>query len=261
MMRMSVFLQRLRTVTLSTSLLSPHNKPGPIRNGSTGLSQTELCEENLAIREPYSILQRWLLAAQKHAPQCKPRVACVATVDAAGQPVTRLTNVEQINPSGITFYTSLGSRQAGEITTSPHVSLHFHWPQMNRSVHIAGTASPVCGLQAQRQFSRYPRQVQLSMHGLKLPRFILGISIYDKVLQLLVKLFSTQVEQIPTPNNWGGFQLKPALYEFFDSTRGFPDTQCMRFRRCLTLPRGKRYRTLNADRYDWVFDRGIDHDN
>ncbi|XP_034487118.1 pyridoxine/pyridoxamine 5'-phosphate oxidase [Drosophila innubila] len=260
-MRVRAHKQRIRIVTLSTNLLSFLSKQGPIRNGSTALPQRKLCEENLAIREPYSILHRWLLAAQQQVPQCKPRVACVATVDAAGQPVTRLTNVEQINPSGITFYTALGSRQAGEISNNPHVSLHFHWPQMDRSVHISGIASPVCALQAERQFGKYPRQVQLSMHGIQLPKLILGISIYDKVVKLLIKLFGKQVEEIPAPHNWGGFQLKPTLYEFFDSSRGFQDTQCMRFRRCLTLPRGMRNRTLNADRYDWVFDRGIDHDN
>ncbi|KAM8704487.1 hypothetical protein ACLKA7_009006 [Drosophila subpalustris] len=258
-MRVPVFTQR--TITISTSLLSSHSKPALIRNGSTAVPQRQCREENLAIREPYSILQRWLLLAQQQAPQCKPRVACVATVDAAGQPVTRLTSVEQVNPAGITFYTALGSRQAGEISHNPHVSLHFHWPPLNRSVHISGVASPVCASQAQRQFGRYPRQVQLSMHGIKLPKLLLGVSIYDKILQLLAKLFGRQVAQIPAPHNWGGFLLKPTLYEFFDASRGFPNTQCMRFRRCLTLPRGMRNRTLNADPYDWVFDRGIDHDN
>ncbi|KAH8311002.1 hypothetical protein KR044_003836, partial [Drosophila immigrans] len=191
--------------------------------------------ESLAIREPYSILLRWLFAAQRQASHYNPRVACVATVDATGQPVTRLTNVEQINLSGITFYTALGSRQAGEISTNPHVSMHFHWPQMERSVHVAGIASPICAFQAQHQFWKYPRHVQLRMHDIEEPQQ--DTTIFSKIKQLFSTWLSIDEEPLPPPRNWGGFQLKPTLYEFFDGSRGIPNTRCMRFRRCLTLPR------------------------
>ncbi|KAH8359165.1 hypothetical protein KR093_004870, partial [Drosophila rubida] len=191
--------------------------------------------ESMAIREPYSILQRWLFTAQHQTSHCNPRVACVATVDATGQPVTRLTNVEQINPSGITFFTTLGSRQAGEISTNPYVSLHFHWPEIERSVHIAGIASPICAFQAQHQFWKYPRHVQLRMHGIIEPKR--DTSIIGRLRRFFSSWFPIEEDPVPTPPDWGGFQLKPTLYEFFDGSRDVPSTRCMRFRRCLTLPR------------------------
>ncbi|XP_060647350.1 pyridoxine/pyridoxamine 5'-phosphate oxidase [Drosophila nasuta] len=253
MNRMPVLKQRLRVVALLNSLLPSRSQPQQLQPQVRALPESELdVETHQAIREPYSILQSWLFAAQHHTSHCKSRVACLATVDATGQPVTRLTNVEQINPSGITFYTALGSRQAGEISTNPHVSLHFHWPEMERSVHIAGIASRVSALQAQHQFWKYPRHVQLSMSGIQESNK--DVSVYNKIKQLFSTWFTIEEEPLPAPRNWGGFQLKPTLYEFFDSTRGIPYTRCMRFRRCLAMPRGMRNRRLNADCYDWIFE-------
>ncbi|KAH8420949.1 hypothetical protein KR222_011082 [Zaprionus bogoriensis] len=214
----------------------------------------EVLDVNVAIREPYTILQHWLSIAQHYAPECRPRTACLATVDVTGQPVMRLTNVEQINPAGITFYTAMGGRQAGEISSNPHVSLHFHWPRIERSIHVVGKASPVCALQAERQFNKYPRHMQIGLHGRYLPQrrtssWLFPGKFFEMIGDKITQLLGKQLQPIPMPHDWGGCLLKPTLYEFTDAGR-----QCMRFRRCLTLPRGKRGKTVTADCYDWVFD-------
>ncbi|XP_017953708.1 uncharacterized protein LOC108649194 [Drosophila navojoa] len=249
--------QRLRGVAVARLLLSPRGRRECVmRNVAIAelAAQPDSWHNRIAIREPYLILHHWLSIAMDMEPQSKARVACLATVDEAGQPVTRMTSVEQINASGLTFYTALGSRLAGEIHANPHVSLQMYWPHLERSVHIAGTVSPVSALQAQLQFARYPREVQLSMHGIQTrKRSLLG-----KIKKCLSLILSEQrLPKVPVPPNWGGFLLSPTLYEF---CRTCPKTQgrhCMRFRRCLTLPRGMRRETLKADRYDWVFDSSV----
>ncbi|XP_064548147.1 pyridoxine/pyridoxamine 5'-phosphate oxidase [Drosophila montana] len=253
--------QRLRGVAAAMHLLAPRSrKELPMRRMTTRAAseispELHECPNNIAIREPYAVLQNWLSVALNEASRCEPRAACLATVDMAGQPVTRMTNVEQINAAGLTFYTTLGSRLTGEITNNPHVSLQFFWPHVKRSVHIAGHVSPVCALQAQLQFARYPREVQLSMHGIPSKRS-------GRIMEYFAKLFKSDREQdVPLPRDWGGLLLSPTFYEFSQVDPEEPGRRCMRFRRCLTMPRGMRNETCNADRYDWVFDSCTDHDS
>ena len=61
---------------------------------------------------------------------------CVATVDASGQPSQRLVLLKDVNSSGFTFYTNLGSRKASELAVNPKVSLHFPWHPLERQVIV-----------------------------------------------------------------------------------------------------------------------------
>lgn len=244
----------------------------------------DLVYENVAIREPYAILQQWIEIGEKSLGRSKARHACLATVDSTGQPVMRLINVEQISSSGITFYTALAGRQAGNISCNPHVSLLFQWPHLERSVNVSGMVNPLCALQAQRRFNRYPHAIKLGLHGIHMPRrvankwFFIGTG-FERLGDLIAKFFGKQLQTVPMPYNWGGYLLVPHLYEFINAENDNSNRQCMRFRRCHTLPRvslqvvadfikvylnfvsnlmqGKRRETVDAGCYDWVFDRSI----
>ncbi|EDW81374.1 uncharacterized protein Dwil_GK12025 [Drosophila willistoni] len=240
-------------------------RPACVSHQRLRLAHSQPCEEHVAIKEPYVILQHWLEFAQTHVPQCSPHLACMATVDKAGQPVTRLTTIEEVNAAGITFFTSLGSRQAGEICSNPHMSLHFNWPVLRRSVRIAGSARQLTSEQVFSQFRRYPRHVQLSISTGSHSRNHDSMpkhwhkKLYARFREYLGSVFGGSPEEIPMPANWGGFLLKPSLYEFGVATGTGETMERMRFRRCLALPRGKRNQTINADRYDWVYDNYIEN--
>ncbi|KAH8369403.1 hypothetical protein KR009_009727 [Drosophila setifemur] len=199
--------------------------------------ENEDSQEQRTLEEPHVIFQRWLMSAQEQAPQVRPRLACMATVDMAG-PVTRLTNIEDVSAKGITFFTTLGSRQAGEISQNPHVSLHFNWAPLMRSVRIAGTAYQLNTAQALDQFRRYPRQVQLSItHG---PRYAAAdfqarSGFFQKIVQQLTTWFGRPPEEIAMPANWGGYLLAPSLFEF--GTLYGTGKKRLRFRKCIEMPR------------------------
>ncbi|XP_043653561.1 pyridoxine/pyridoxamine 5'-phosphate oxidase isoform X2 [Drosophila teissieri] len=201
--------------------------------------------------------QNWLLTAQKEAPQVRPRLACMATVDKSGEPVTRLTNIEEVNANGITFFTTLGSRQAGEISANPHVSLHFNWAPLMRSVRIAGSAQQLTEEQTREQFRRFPRHIQMSItHG---PRFAAAdwqsrSGFFARIGERLNTWLGKEPEQIHMPHNWGGFLLTPSLFEFGMLSGEKAGRTRVRFRRCLEMPRGTRVGTVQAERQDWVYD-------
>ncbi|KAH8385682.1 hypothetical protein KR200_009011 [Drosophila serrata] len=256
----SVLLNRILSVGGSSGSLSrlwPHvnQKSAPL--AIIRENKTEACEKQQTFDEPYVIFQSWLIAAQKQAPQVRPRMACMATVDKAGEPVTRLTCIEDVTPEGITFFTTLGSRQAGEISANPHVSLQFNWAPLMRSVRISGTAHQLSDAQAIEQFRRYPRHVQMSItHG---PRYAAAdyryrSGFFQRITQSLRNLFGKPPEEIPMPVNWGGYLLTPSLFEFGMLSGPKAARTRVRFRRCLEIPRGSRMGTVQAERTDWVYD-------
>ncbi|XP_017081992.1 pyridoxine/pyridoxamine 5'-phosphate oxidase [Drosophila eugracilis] len=220
-------------------------------------ANTIVSEEHRVYEEPYVIFQNWLMAAQKEAPQVRPRLACMATVDKAGEPVTRLTSIEEVSANGITFFTTLGSRQAGEISTNPHVSLHFNWAPLMRSVRIAGSAQQLTEEQALDQFRRFPRQVQMCItHG---PRYAAAdwqsrSGFFARIVHRLNSWLGKHPEEIEMPKNWGGYILTPTLFEFGMLSGEKAGRTRVRFRRCLEMPRGARVGTVQAERQDWVYD-------
>ncbi|XP_002019562.2 uncharacterized protein LOC6594707 [Drosophila persimilis] len=233
------------------------------RSPGLRMANTQPREEHKSVEEPYLIFQQWLAAVQQQVPQLRPRLACMATVDKAGEPMTRLTKIEAVNATGITFYTNLGSRQAGEISSNPHVSLHFNWAPLRRSVRIAGSARQVSAEQALQQFRNYPRHVQIYLaYGPQSARAATsGVSgIFHWLADRMGSLFGHQQPPIPMPANWGGFLLTPSLYEFGMDNAGAQGRTCMQFRRCLSMPRGTRGKNLKVERHDWVYDIFVDHD-
>ncbi|XP_017057205.1 pyridoxine/pyridoxamine 5'-phosphate oxidase [Drosophila ficusphila] len=250
----SVLVQRLWGVVWSSGSLCR------IRQHASQVAQQlikEDSEERRVYDEPYVIFQNWLINAQKEAPQVRPRLACMATVDKAGEPVTRLTSIEEVSADGITFFTTLGSRQAGEISANPHVSLHFNWAPLMRSVRIAGSAHQLSDQEAQEQFRRYPRHIQMCItHG---PRYAAAdwqsrSGFLARIVQRLNDWLGRAPEEIPMPPNWGGFILTPSLFEFGMLSGQKAGRTRVRFRRCLEMPRGARVGNVQAERQDWVYD-------
>ncbi|KAH8293932.1 hypothetical protein KR054_006741 [Drosophila jambulina] len=242
----------------SLSRLRPHMNQRSTPPAIVRENQTQADEKQQQIfEEPLVIFQNWLIAAQREAPQVRPRLACMATVDKAGEPVTRLTCIEDVTPDGITFFTTLGSRQAGEISANPHVSLQFNWAPLMRTVRISGTAHQMSNAQAMDQFRQYPRHVQMSItHG---PRYAAADwhsrnGFFQRITQRLRNLMGKEEAEIPMPANWGGYLLTPSLFEFGMLSGPKAARTRVRFRRCLEVPRGTRMGTVQAERTDWVYD-------
>ncbi|KAH8247885.1 hypothetical protein KR038_011347 [Drosophila bunnanda] len=262
----SVLMNRIWSVGGSSGSLSrlwPHRNQKNAPLTILRENKTEACEKQQTFDEPYVIFRSWLVAAENQAPQVRPHLACMATVDKAGEPVTRLTCIEDVTADGVTFFTTLGSRQAGEISANPHVSLHFNWAPLMRSVRISGTAHQLSDAQAIDQFRRYPRHVQMSIcHGPRHAdadwRYRSGF--FQRIAQRMRNWVGKPPEEVPMPANWGGYLLTPSLFEFGMLSGPKAARTRVRFRRCLELPRGARLCTVQAERTDWVYDSMEEYD-
>ena len=161
---------------------------------------------------PIDQFQTWLQQAIK-AQINDPTAMVVATVSPEGQPSQRIVLLKHVDTHGFVFYTNLESRKAREIHHNAKVSLHFPWHVMDRQVKICGSAEKLNAAQVAKYFLSRPRDSQIAA----------AISPQSRVIesrQALMQQFNTMKKklmngEVPVPDFWGGFRVKPVEIEFW----------------------------------------------
>ncbi len=174
-------------------------------------TKDKLHADNLAA-DPIVQFEQWLKDAIA-AELPDPTAMCVATVDASGQPSQRLVLLKDVNSSGFTFYTNLGSRKASELAVNPKVSLHFPWHPLERQVIVYGTAERVPSSQVVKYFLSRPKESQLAAWASEQSR---PISTRHALMQKFAEIkHKFEHGEVPLPSFWGGFLVKPSKIEFW----------------------------------------------
>lgn len=161
---------------------------------------------------PMDLFNAWLKDAIA-AELPDPNAMTVATVDANGQPSQRIVLLKDVSDEGFVFYTNLGSRKAQELALNNKVSLHFPWYFLERQVRVCGVAQPLSRTAVAKYFFSRPKDSQLGAWASKQSSPI-------STRQLLVTQFMQMKEKfskgdIPLPDFWGGYLVKPTQIEFW----------------------------------------------
>ncbi|MDG1121033.1 MAG: pyridoxamine 5'-phosphate oxidase [Glaciecola sp.] len=162
--------------------------------------------------DPLALFKEWLdVAVESKIPD--PNAMTVATVDADGQPSQRIVLLKDLNADGFVFYTNLGSRKAKELQVNNKVSLHFPWHMLERQVRVCGTAQPLSRTQVAKYFFSRPKDSQL---GAIVSKQSQPISSREMLLTQFAQMKEKFAHgEIPLPDFWGGFLVKPHQIEFW----------------------------------------------
>ncbi|MDG1253900.1 MAG: pyridoxamine 5'-phosphate oxidase [Glaciecola sp.] len=162
--------------------------------------------------DPLALFKEWLaVAVESKIPD--PNAMTVATVDADGQPSQRIVLLKDLNAEGFVFYTNLGSRKAKELSVNNKVSLHFPWHMLERQVRVCGIAEPLSRTQVAKYFFSRPKDSQL---GAMVSKQSQPISSREMLLTQFAQMKAKFAHgDIPLPDFWGGFLVKPQQIEFW----------------------------------------------
>ncbi|WP_100643316.1 pyridoxamine 5'-phosphate oxidase [Alteromonas facilis] len=173
--------------------------------------QGRLTEQDLT-NDPIDLFNRWLKdVVDSQIPD--PTAMTVATVDEHGQPSQRIVLLKDVSNEGFVFFTNLGSRKARELKQNAKISLHFPWYLLERQVRVCGEAIPLSRSAVAKYFLSRPKESQLAAWASKQSQPI-------STRELLMTQFS-QLKQkfaegeVPVPDFWGGYRVKPHLIEFW----------------------------------------------
>jgi pyridoxamine 5'-phosphate oxidase len=142
-----------------------------------------------------------------------PSAMTIATVDAAGQPSQRIVLLKQVDERGFVFYTNLRSRKAQDLKQNPKISLHFPWHFLERQVKVCGIAEQLSSAEALKYFLTRPRESQLGAWTSQQSRPISSRALLMQQFETMKNKFAKG--QIPLPDFWGGFRVKPHQIEFW----------------------------------------------
>jgi pyridoxamine 5'-phosphate oxidase len=161
---------------------------------------------------PMDLFEQWLQDAI-NAELPDPNAMTIATVDETGQPSQRIVLLKDVTEEGFVFYTNLGSRKAKELAQNSKISLHFPWYFLERQVRVCGVAEPLSRTAVAKYFLSRPKSSQLGAWASQQSRPI-------STRELLVTQFMQMKEKfakgdIPLPDFWGGYLVRPQQIEFW----------------------------------------------
>jgi pyridoxamine 5'-phosphate oxidase len=143
----------------------------------------------------------------------EPSAMFLATSGADGRPSGRVLLLKGINKKGFVFFTNYGSRKAKEISENPNATIVFHWKEIERQVRIAGRVSRISVKESDDYFDSRPFDSRVSAAISPQSAVIRGRIFLEKERERFISCLGDQ--KIKRPANWGGFLIKPYLFEFW----------------------------------------------
>lgn len=172
----------------------------------TGLNERN-CETN-----PIVQFERWMKEAQS-AHLKEPNAMTLATATRDGRPSGRVVLLKEVSDTGFVFYTNYTSRKARELETNPFAALTFYWPELERQVRVEGSVRRVPSPQSEAYFRSRPRGSRLGAWASRQSEVVGSREELDSQLRQVEAQYAE--DEVPTPEFWGGYCVRPESVEFW----------------------------------------------
>lgn len=170
----------------------------------------ELIEKNLP-KNPFDLFDNWFEDLEKFGNERENNAMSLTTVNDKNVPTTRVVLLKQFSKNGFVFYTNYDSRKGKHIDNNPNVCISFYWPSMERQVIINGKVSKISAIESDKYFNSRPKSSQLGAIISNQSEIIPS----RKYLEEKFSKFNITNNNLNRPSNWGGYILKPELFEFW----------------------------------------------
>jgi pyridoxamine 5'-phosphate oxidase len=154
----------------------------------------------------------WFEAAARAGTRA-PEAMALATSSAHGAVSVRMVLMKQFDERGFVFFTNYESRKARELEANPQAALLFNWDLLGRQVRIEGPVHQTSAEESAAYVRGRPRGSQLSALASPQSRVVRDRQeLEDRVAEWAAR---HENADLPLPEFWGGFRLRPESYEFW----------------------------------------------
>ena len=136
----------------------------------------------------------------------------LATSDKNGQPSARIVLMKSFDDRGLVFYTNYLSRKANELDENPQASLLFYWSRLWRQVRIEGVVEKISAAESEEYFQSRPLGSKLGAWASNQSEVVDRRETLEARFAELQERFG---EDVPRPEHWGGYRLRPNSIEFW----------------------------------------------
>lgn len=168
---------------------------------------------------PIQHFQKWFYEADELYDEREPNVMSLTTLGADGYPKSRMVLLKKYSWEGFTFYTNYNSEKAQAILYNPNVQLLFDWTKSSRVITVTGKAHKIPKAESQRYFDLRPRASKIGAWASPQSQVITSREVLATRESEVEKQF--QGKEIPKPEYWGGYLVKPTTIVFIEKRDGF----------------------------------------
>ena len=161
--------------------------------------------------DPFTQFRIWFDRALE-ADLVEPTAMTLATA-ASGRVAARMVLLKGFDEEGFVFYSNYGSRKASDLAQNPQAALLFYWDRLERQIRIEGTVAKTSREVAAAYFATRPRGSQLGALASPQSRILASRAELEERWRELADRYPEG--EIPLPDHWGGFRLKPDSFEFW----------------------------------------------
>lgn len=183
-----------------------------LSNYRKSYEKSELLESNIP-EDPINLFHKWFYESEEFGGIEEVNAMTVATIGLDGFPKSRVVLLKKFYEEGFIFYTNYNSEKGRAIANNPNVCLSFFWHSMERQVIIKGIAEKTAPSISDTYFDSRPDGSKLGAIVSPQSEVIPSRDYLDEQLKVLEHSF--EGKDIPRPEHWGGYLVRPFEVEFW----------------------------------------------
>jgi pyridoxamine 5'-phosphate oxidase len=176
--------------------------------------QSNFLSKNNINNNPFEQFSIWYKSAAD-AGFIHPDAMTLATADKNGKPSARIVLLKSFDEKGFIFFTNYESRKGYELEVNPHASLVFYWDKIDKQVRIEGSIEKISAKESEEYFHTRPQGSQIGALASPQSKVITDRKYLEEKFSELSRKY--EGKEIPLPQNWGGYRVKPYYFEFWQS--------------------------------------------
>lgn len=183
-----------------------------LSNYRKSYEKNELLESNIP-EDPINLFNTWFHEVEDFGGTDEVNAMTVATIGQDGFPKSRVVLLKKFNEEGFIFYTNYNSEKGKAITQNPNICLSFFWHTLERQVIIKGIAEKTANTISDNYFASRPDGSKLGAIVSNQSQIIPDRTFLENKLKQLENDYKGK--EIPRPEFWGGFLVRPISVEFW----------------------------------------------
>jgi len=176
-----------------------------------GLVDDELPEN------PVELFRKWFEEAVE-SDVIEPNAMALATVTGAETPNVRMVLLKGLTDHSISFYTNYESQKAKDLDAHPVAACTIWWAELERQIRISGKVEKLTVAQSDDYFRSRPRDSQIGALASSQSRPVANRKELEANFKEIEEKY--EGEEIPRPDDWGGFKIIFETIEFWQGRPG-----------------------------------------
>jgi len=174
--------------------------------------QNDTLSKQTAAAEPIKQFEKWF-EEYMEVSLVEFNAMILSTVDKSGKPSSRVVLLKDFDQAGFVFFSNYQSRKGQQIAENPQGAICFFWPELERQIRIEGCFEKLSESESDAYFATRPRKSQLGAWASAQSRTLANrFTLMRSFVKFSYKFLN---KPVPRPEHWGGFRLKPDLFEFW----------------------------------------------